>query len=262
MDIQEFSLKELEQVTLKATYPIEIGGRIIEEGETIAAFDKIQIARFNEIKKRVTAHGGWDDRDHVFWESTKEVQISFVQGIFSKTQLTLLANAKLLSMEKTKPVLVVKREAVESDENGIIKCTERPHDKVFVYRSDNFDKLNVEKVDDCQYNIGVPYTNVLLDYFFEYDGGAKTLKIGRPLTNGFLSLQARTRTKDDVTGQTKTGILTIPKLKLMSGLSMTLGEKAGPQVGQLDAVACPVGYKGIVSVMDIVFLDDDIDSDI
>lgn len=261
MDTQEFSLKELEQVTLKATYPIEIGGRVIEEGETIAAFDKIQISNFDEVKKRVTAHGGWDDRDHVFWESTKEVRLTLIQGIFSKDQLTLLANAKLLSPEKSKPVLIAQREVVESDENGLVKCSERPVDKIFVYRTDNSEKLKAEKIDEYQYNIGVPYTDVLLDYFFEYTSGAKTLKVGRPLTNGFLSLQARTRTKDDVTGQTKTGIITIPKLKLMSDLSMTLGEKAGPQVGRLDAVACPIGYKGNVTVMDVVFLDDDIDSD-
>jgi len=37
----EFSLKELYNVSLKATYPIEIGGRRIEEGETICFFDSI-----------------------------------------------------------------------------------------------------------------------------------------------------------------------------------------------------------------------------
>jgi hypothetical protein len=33
--------KELYEVSLKATYPIEIGDRRIEIGETVAAFDKI-----------------------------------------------------------------------------------------------------------------------------------------------------------------------------------------------------------------------------
>jgi hypothetical protein len=37
----EFGLKELYSVVLKATYPIEIGGRIFEPGEVIARFDKI-----------------------------------------------------------------------------------------------------------------------------------------------------------------------------------------------------------------------------
>jgi hypothetical protein len=42
----ELGFKELYSVLLKATYPIEVGGNIIEPGETIASFDKIQIANF------------------------------------------------------------------------------------------------------------------------------------------------------------------------------------------------------------------------
>lgn len=44
-------MKELYDVVLKATYPIEMGKRIIEEGEIILAFDNIQIAGLNEVKK-------------------------------------------------------------------------------------------------------------------------------------------------------------------------------------------------------------------
>ena len=39
----EFGLKELYDLTLKATYPIEMEGRKFEAGEVIARFDKIQI---------------------------------------------------------------------------------------------------------------------------------------------------------------------------------------------------------------------------
>jgi hypothetical protein len=41
MALNEFGIKELYDVSLKATYPIEIGGRQIEEGETICFFDNI-----------------------------------------------------------------------------------------------------------------------------------------------------------------------------------------------------------------------------
>jgi hypothetical protein len=44
--MSNFGIKELYDVTLKATYTIEVGERRIEPGETIAAFDKIQIANF------------------------------------------------------------------------------------------------------------------------------------------------------------------------------------------------------------------------
>jgi hypothetical protein len=38
---EEFGLKELYDLTLKATYPIELDGRVFEPGEIIARFDKI-----------------------------------------------------------------------------------------------------------------------------------------------------------------------------------------------------------------------------
>jgi hypothetical protein len=39
--MNNLGIKELYDVTLKATYKIEVGGREIEPGETVAAFDKI-----------------------------------------------------------------------------------------------------------------------------------------------------------------------------------------------------------------------------
>lgn len=82
--INEINFKELYEVSLKATYPIEVGGNIIEPGEIVAFFDKIQIANFQEIKSSTTANGGFDNRAHVFWESTKEIRIGLTQGVFSK----------------------------------------------------------------------------------------------------------------------------------------------------------------------------------
>ena len=69
----EFGLKELYDLTLKATYPIEIAGRKFETGEVVARFDKIQIANFKEITSRFSANGGFDNRPHVIWEDTKEI---------------------------------------------------------------------------------------------------------------------------------------------------------------------------------------------
>ena len=69
--------KELYEVALKATYPIEMAGRIFEPGEVIARFDKIQLANFKEITSRVSANGGFDNRSQVIWEDSKEIQLSF-----------------------------------------------------------------------------------------------------------------------------------------------------------------------------------------
>jgi hypothetical protein len=73
----EFGLKELSELTLKATYPIEMSGRVFLPGEVIARFDKIQLANFKEVTNRISANGGYDNRSLVIWEDPKEIQLNF-----------------------------------------------------------------------------------------------------------------------------------------------------------------------------------------
>ena len=76
-----------------------------------------------------------------------------------------------------------------------------------------------------------------------------------------MELRGKTRLKDDKTGQTITGIISIPKLKLMSDLSIRLGRDVPPVAGNFNTVAFPIGSKGNEKVMDFILLEDDIDSD-
>ena len=69
----EFGLKELYDLTLKVTYPIEMEGRKFEPGEVIARFDKIQIANFRELTSRVSVNGGKHNPALVVWEDPKEI---------------------------------------------------------------------------------------------------------------------------------------------------------------------------------------------
>ena len=45
----------------------------------------VLINNFNEIKEYVAARGGFDNRGQVFWETTRAIQFTFTQGVFSKT---------------------------------------------------------------------------------------------------------------------------------------------------------------------------------
>ena len=92
----EFGLKELYELTLKATSPIEMEGRKFETGEVIARFDKIQLANFREITSRISANGGKSNPALIVWEDPKEIQLSFTQGIFSRRQFALLSTANLI----------------------------------------------------------------------------------------------------------------------------------------------------------------------
>lgn len=258
----EFGLKELYDVTFRATYPIEVGNRTIEPQEVVAAFDKIMLANFNEIRSTTRASGGFDNRGLVFWESTKEVQISLTQGIFSQTQLALLSDAKLVT-ESLNQLAIHQRELTESNEAGVISLRHPAlsSEPVFVYNRIQGDKLSFTVIDDSHLQVETPYTDVLVDYSYTYTNSYRILTVGQPLTRGFLSLEGKTRVKDDITGQTHTGLIQVPKLKLMSDLSMRLGRDAAPLVGRLDATAIPIGDRSNKEVMSLLFLDDDIDSD-
>ena len=261
MALNEFGIKELYDVSLKATYPIEIGGRQIEEGETICFFDNIQISNFQEIKSYVTAHGGFDDRAHVWWETTKEVNFIMERGIFSKTQFALLSNSKLINIQEGEKILVPIREEVEVDEFGIFYSSQIPVGKFFFYNLATGERVYPIRLEDKKYQLRLPYTELLLDYNYEYENGGSVVNIGQRLIKGYLRLEGRTKIKDDVTGQTHTGIIIIPKLKLMSDLSMSLGEKANPMVGRIQAKIIPEDSRMNSRVIEMYFLNDDIDSD-
>ena len=257
----ELNFKELYSVSLKATQIIEVGGTRIEPGETIASFDKIQIANFQEIKSVVSANGGYGNSALIYWDSTKELKISFAQGVFSKTQFALMNNISLIQNEGNETIPVSTRKEYESDKDGVVYTGRVLREPIFVY-----DKNTGEKLTDWTYlaqsiYLKQPYREVVIDYWFDYYNGFTKFKVGRPLTNGYLSLTGKMRVKDDTTGKVVTGIISIPKLRLMSDLSIRVGSDAIPQVGRLDAVAVPEGARGQSKVMEIIFLNDDIDAD-
>ncbi len=258
MDIGSF--KVLENVHLKATYDIEANGIKFKEGESIAVFDKIQLSNFNEIKEYVAARGGFDNRGHVFWETTRAMQFTFTQGVFSKTQFGLLNNAKVIAVDNDAPLLITYDDELESDEIGVIRTTKTPVDQIFVY-----DKETGSRIDfipwGINFKIDEPYKDVIMRYRYNYSDGATIAKIGQQFLQGFLELEGRTRIKDDTSGLITTGIIKIPKLKLMSGLSMRLGAQASPVVGNFRAEGVPVDSRRNSYVMEIYFLDRDIDSD-
>ena len=257
----ELGFKELYSVSLKATLPIEVSGEKIEAGETIAAFDRIQIANFQEIKNIASANGGWDNRAHIYWESTKEIKINFTQGVFSKLQLALMSNASLIKNEGEQIIPINIREEHESDDRGQIILGHTLREPIFVYDKETGKKLTGWTHSNDSILLNETYKSVVIDYWYEYDNGCVTMTVGKPLTTGYLSLTGKMRVKDDITGKVKTGIIKIPKLRLMSDLSMRVGSDAIPQVGRLDAVAVPEGTRGQSKVMEIIFLNDDIDAD-
>ena len=254
------SFKLLENVHLKATQNIEVNGKIYEEGETIALFDSIQVAGLEEFRSYVAARGGYDNRGLVYWETARDMRLTFSQGVFSNTQFGLLNNSKMISYGEDEPLLVTYSEELESDEVGLIETKYEPIDKIFVY-----DKTTGNKINWLKANKGLQIEDAFLDvvvtYMYNYMGGVSVAKIGQPFLKGFLELEGKTRVKDDTSGLITTGIIRIPKLKLMSGLSIKIGAQASPAVGNFTAVGVPVGSRSDSYIAEFCFLNSDIDSD-
>lgn len=257
----EFSFKDFENVLIKSTQNIEIGSRLVKEGEVIARFDKIQIAGLHEAKEYITAHGGYGDRDHVYWETTRQLDLTFSQGVFSKDQFGLMLNSQILSIEDDSPLEISQYEILESDENGKVRLKEVPFRDCFVYAKDTGELIDFQ-LEDNEITINDSYKEVIVTYTYNYTRGAKVCRIGSRLLNSFVSLEGRTRVKDDETGKIVTGIIKIPKLKLMSDLSIKLGTQASPVVGMFRGVGIPVGSGRNSYVSEFCFLEDDIDSDL
>ena len=260
---QEFGMQELYFVQLKSTSIIEINGRTIAKGEVIAAFDKIQIANFKEIHREAAAQGGYQNRKLVIWNRTEGVDLVFTQGVFSKTQLGLMHNSRLLSIGNNQVVRVAQRDELETNSEGIIQLTHEPIDNwIFVYNKETGEKLT-DLVRTGADTIQTPlvYKDVIVDYEYGYDNGADVSFIGEDIFEGYVTLEGRTRIKDDVTGETHTAIIYIPKLKITSDFNLTLGQNAQPIVGKFSGTALSIGEKKKSRALEIYYLEDDIDKD-
>lgn len=260
----EFGLKELTDLTLKATYPIEVVGKRFEAGEVIARFDKIQIANFREITSRVSANGGYDNRTLIIWEDPKEIQLNFTQGIFSKMQFALLSNSRLIQKKENERILIPDHFVGESNENGLINVGRKNIQDLFIYNAKTYERIIPKEVDleKGEIVIDQTYCDVEIDFNYCYQDSAVACILGRKLIEGYLQLEGKSRVKDDITGKVRTAILRIPRLKLVSDLSMRLGREATPVLANFNAIGLPVGGKGSKKIMEMLFLNDDIDADI
>lgn len=259
MDNNMFGLKEMYDCVFTATYDIEVGGKKILAGEPIVRFDSLQLVNFNEIKSRTEARGGYQNQAWVTWDGTEEMTVRFSQGVFSKIHLALLGNSALNTKQQ---VEIPRFETVELDENLRAELRYLPI-VVYVYNKRSGERYkeveivgNTVIVHDAE-----PYTDVEVYYTFRYDN-VHVISVGRQLIRGFLQMTAKVRTKDDRTGKTVTGIIEIPKMKLMSDFSIKLGNDAPPAIGNFAVSAFPTGSKGNERVMELILLNDDIDSDI
>jgi hypothetical protein len=142
--------------------------------------------------------------------------------------MALMCNAQLIENEGEEIIPINARKQFESDVSGVITIEQTPREPIFVYDAQTGEKLTDWTRADNVIQLNQPYRMVVIDYWYEYNNGCTIMRVGKPLTTGFLSLIGKTRVKDDTTGKVVTGIIKIPKLRLMSDLSMRVGSDAIP----------------------------------
>lgn len=260
----QFGMQELYFVQLKSTSIIEINGRQIQPGEVIAAFDKILIANFKELHREAAAQGGYQNRKLVIWNRTEGVDLVFTQGVFSKTQFGLMNNARLLKLKQEEQVLLIaQRDELETNSEGIITLSHIPaNNYIFIYNKETGEKLTgLERTGPDTIQTPLVYKDVIVDYEYAYDNSTSVGFIGEDIFEGYVTLEGRTRIKDDVTGETHTAIIYIPKLKITSDFNLTLGTNAQPVVEKFTGIALATGERKYSKALEMYYLEDDIDKD-
>lgn len=250
-------IKELYDIIIKTTYPMKIGDRVLEKGEVVAAFDSIQLGNLKEQQKLVAASGGIHNIPRVFWKSPKPLEITFVNGTFSKHDFEVFNNAGFIK-ENDMPVELTKRLYLESNENGIITLSNNIKN-IFIYDDDR-NKINDYNIENNKIINLSPFTFYNIDYTFDYINPYNKFMIGQDIATGFLELECKTQITNIYTNKKQTMILKIPKLKLTSNMNLILGEKASPLVSEFTALGIPTGNKGNEYVLEGFLLDEDIDS--
>ena len=172
-------------------------------------------------------------------------------------------NSRLIKLNENQRVRIAQRDELETDSEGKITLTHVPIDSwIFVYNKETGEKLtDLSMVDSQTIQTPLIYKDVIVDYEYGYDNGADVELIGEEIFDGFLTLEGRSRIKDDITGETHTAIIYIPKLKITSDFNLTLGTNAQPIVGKFTGVALSTGERKSSKALEIYFLDDDIDKD-
>ena len=252
-------IKELYDVNLRLTRPLEIGTKKYNINETILSFKTAEIAQIQEKKKNIQARGGFHNSPLIDWEIDQEMDFAISHGVLSPTSWAILSNSKIKeppvkSVGITEEVLTIEDEkycyvqlkfhpnccdiklgAQPNPFNEPIPMGRRPEfllkplppsQEKWIYC---YDLETGKRIEEFQlYGDRVffqhPYRKVMVDYTFTYEDKMKVIEVGNRLLNGFLRLDGKMSVKDEKSGEVTTAILELPKIKLSSSLSMRLGK--------------------------------------
>lgn len=251
-------MKEMYDINIRLNQPLEIGSRKYDINETILSFERADIAQVQESKNHTQARGGYNNNLLIDWEVDKEVTFAISHGVLSPSSWAALSNSKL-NKKGSKSVSYKEQLDVIEDEHfwyvdlkyipnnlneqwGLqgnpeneqmpmgrrewlpLKPLPPQKDKfMFCYDMETGNRILNFEVYGNRVIFKKEHRKVMVDYTFDYNDDVLSLEVGNRLFNGFLNLTAKMTTKDYFTGEPKTAILEIPRLRLASTIGMKLG---------------------------------------
>jgi hypothetical protein len=260
-----FGMKELYSAVFKATVSMRVGEYVYEPGETILSFDDIQLSNISEPTKIATASGGKGNKARIMWEEHDPMQMQFNNGLISEMGLVFLTNAKLLESPTNESAYLSKREEIILDASGVGTLDKtciitEPH---FVYDISSGISKITGTFSSTEIDCGLANANkeVLVHYTYEYEGDLNVVVIDENRISEYLSFEGRYYITPD-RGVNETGIIVMPKVKIISNLNLQLGSKATPIIHVFNVIAMPGRTPNSSSAtMEMMQLPEDIDND-
>ena len=105
-----------------------------------------------------------------------------------------------------------------------------------------------------------PNHKYLIDYYYEFGEEALIYTIQQDRFRGLFTLEGKFYSKDENEGRNYTNILYMPKVRVVSDISLRLGERADPTMSVFNIVGMPVTTTDRKNmILEITRLNDDID---
>lgn len=264
---QYFGTKELYQVTLRANTDMVFGERVIERGEPVIYFEKVNAAMLNEDIAVKMARGGWNNMPRIVWENRSEITFTMSEGVMNNIGMGLLFSAKTLKGGELDATYIPRREGPFVIERGGLHfldhtpCQDKP---MFCYEYDrNVIQKKTDFVLDGKKIVlpnGTAAKEYIFDYYYQYDRESIRYLIEKQRFNGTFSLEAKFRTKDENDGINVTNLIIMPKVRVESDISLRLGEGVAPAVSTFQIIAMPVQtVESSYTLMTIDKLSEDVD---
>ena len=283
-----FGVKELYEVSLKAKVPMQFGSRYIEEGEPVLYFENVSISMLTEKNSPLMARGGWSNLPRVIWEDRSEVQFTISEGVMSAISMGVLLSANVGENKVSAPLLAPKREGPYelNDEHQLYLehwpvGNDRKKTFIFEYdrnvaqkkvygkrihgKADPFDDTKerpcIELYEDKDLTVLADTSKeYIVDYYYEYTDEALIYSIQKERFNGLFTLEGKFYSKDENDGINYTNLIYMPKVRVVSDISLRLGERADPTVSVFNIIGLPeTTNKDKNLILEITRLSEDIE---